>query len=337
MVNVSIIIPLYNDCAYWNRLINSLKEQSYKSFEVIFVDDGSNDKTGTWADEYCKNAENYICVHQKNQGQSVARKTGIKYAKGKFLTFIDGDDWVSPTYLQELVKLVSNDSVDLGISNYFLASENNIQVRKREKEKTKYLSYNEFITKWILGYEFKGFLPTKIFKTNLIKKCMDMHEKNNYLEDVRLVTRYLTFVHVVGYSNKPTYYYYQRDSSSVHRMSTDNDWKGFHLTMKVLKSKIATRDGEIAFLVRYFMEGTAIISRMNEKDLKKNTNYTNYINYINNISKKRFLLKKMKTIDNLILIAISCGLSPLLLIKLKKHLIKIKYWKINNTFKNTEI
>ena len=99
----SVIIPVYNSELYIDQCINSILKQSYHDFEVILVDDGSTDNSPVICDSYGELDCRVRVVHQNNQGQSVARNTGLEYALGDYVIFIDSDDWViTDDFLEKL-------------------------------------------------------------------------------------------------------------------------------------------------------------------------------------------------------------------------------------------
>lgn len=98
---ISIIIPAYNTEKYIAECINSVLHQTYQNFEAIIIDDGSIDDTGRIIDEFGANEKRIISLHQKNEGVSAARNNGLKIAKGKYITFMDSDDYVDPEWLEK--------------------------------------------------------------------------------------------------------------------------------------------------------------------------------------------------------------------------------------------
>lgn len=101
----SVIVPIYNKRSYLQKLSESLSKQTFRNFEVIFVDDGSTDDSITlvrsWTDP------RYILIAQKNAGVSSARNTGIRAARGEFIAFLDADDWYEPDFLSEIWHLTT--------------------------------------------------------------------------------------------------------------------------------------------------------------------------------------------------------------------------------------
>ncbi len=96
-----MIVPVFNRKDYIEKCLNSIVNQTFRNFELIVVDDGSDDGTGEICDEYGKRHLQLKVIHQRNEGVSKARNTGIKYAQGEYCTFIDSDDYLPLNYLQQ--------------------------------------------------------------------------------------------------------------------------------------------------------------------------------------------------------------------------------------------
>lgn len=109
---VSIIVPVYKVEAYLRTCIESILNQSYINFELILIDDGSPDKCGDICESY-RYDERVIVIHKQNGGLSDARNTGIDIARGKYITFIDSDDYVSKGYLEILVDTMEKYDADI--------------------------------------------------------------------------------------------------------------------------------------------------------------------------------------------------------------------------------
>ena len=99
---ISIIVACYNVEKYLDRCIDSIVRQSYSNLEIILVDDGSTDKTGEICDKWVKKDARVKVLHRKNGGPSDARNAGIRGSKGKWLGFVDGDDYILPAMYSEL-------------------------------------------------------------------------------------------------------------------------------------------------------------------------------------------------------------------------------------------
>ena len=102
MPEVSVIIPVYNNEAYVQKCIDSIQKQSFEAFEAIIVNDGSTDNSRSIIKALIEKDERFHLINQENQGVAAARNLGIDLAKGKYLTFVDGDDYIGKDYLKDL-------------------------------------------------------------------------------------------------------------------------------------------------------------------------------------------------------------------------------------------
>ena len=121
---ISIIVPIYKVEKYLNKCIESICDQTYKNIEIILVDDGSQDSCGIICDKWKEKDKRIKVLHKKNGGLVSARKAGLQLATGYFVTFVDGDDWISSTLYEELIKEIEKtniipDLVCFGFSRIF--------------------------------------------------------------------------------------------------------------------------------------------------------------------------------------------------------------------------
>lgn len=103
---ISIIVPIYNVENYVNKCIQSLVSQTYSHLEILLIDDGSTDHSGEICEKWAKQDRRIQVLHQKNSGPSKARNVGLQMAKGKWISFVDSDDYVAPQYIEKLYQLV---------------------------------------------------------------------------------------------------------------------------------------------------------------------------------------------------------------------------------------
>ena len=102
---ISVIIPVYNVENYLAQSVESILKQSFENFEIILVDDGSTDSSGRICDEYVEKDERIAAIHQKNGGLSAARNSGLSEAEGKYVYFLDSDDYIANNTLETLVEI----------------------------------------------------------------------------------------------------------------------------------------------------------------------------------------------------------------------------------------
>ena len=103
---VSIVVPVYNVENYFDRCITSVRKQSYSNLEIILVDDGSTDRSGTLCDQCANEDVRITAYHTANRGLSAARNEGIKHATGEYITFVDSDDYIGLRILLRLLKYI---------------------------------------------------------------------------------------------------------------------------------------------------------------------------------------------------------------------------------------
>ncbi|MDU2673331.1 MAG: glycosyltransferase [Clostridium sp.] len=118
MPEVSIIVPIYNAEKYMEKCIDSILNQTLNDIEVILVNDGSSDNSATIADNYAKNDLRVRVIHQRNSGPSVARNNGIKLATGKYIGFVDSDDYIENTMYERLFNIANDNQVQVAMCNY---------------------------------------------------------------------------------------------------------------------------------------------------------------------------------------------------------------------------
>lgn len=127
---VSVIVPVYNVEKHIQRCIESLLKQTYKNFEILLVNDGSTDNSGNICDEYKARNKQIRVFHIKNSGVSNARNFGIENAAGEYLQFVDSDDFVEETYIENMVKKSRENNSDLVICGIKQVSFNGNNVKK---------------------------------------------------------------------------------------------------------------------------------------------------------------------------------------------------------------
>ena len=103
---ISIIVPVYNVAGYLKESIESIIKQTYKKLEIILVDDGSTDQSGTICDQYARTDDRIVVIHQKNQGISASRNVALELATGDYIGFVDSDDVIHPQMYQWLTEAI---------------------------------------------------------------------------------------------------------------------------------------------------------------------------------------------------------------------------------------
>lgn len=112
---VSVVIPVYNVEMYLDKAVKSVTNQTYNNLEIILVDDGSTDNSGTMCDKYKNEDSRIIVLHDKNEGLSEARNRGIRIATGEYICFLDSDDYLDTTFVQKMIESIDATDADLAI------------------------------------------------------------------------------------------------------------------------------------------------------------------------------------------------------------------------------
>ena len=116
---VSIIVPVYNAERTVGRCIESILNQEYRDFELLLVNDGSTDASGSLCDGYAAKDSRIRVIHKKNAGVSAARNTALDLAQGTYLQFLDSDDWLTPDATSSLVRAAEETGCDLIVANFY--------------------------------------------------------------------------------------------------------------------------------------------------------------------------------------------------------------------------
>lgn len=228
---VSIIVPIYNVKKYLRECIDSILKQSYRNLEVILVDDGANDGSEKIVDEYAKKDQRIVAIHQKNGGQSRARNTGIDRARGKYISFIDGDDAIAPNFIKSLLSKM-DDKTSLAVSAVYYrwlrsGREHGVytnRIRRRRKNE----SIENYMT-FLLVIDGRMYSSVnKLYRAEIIKKNrLYFTEKMKFAEDTRFVLAYLKKMKgQIEFILEPLYIYnYGTDNSTVRETGADwNNW-----------------------------------------------------------------------------------------------------------------
>ena len=121
---ISIIIPVYKVEKYLEKCIKSVLDQTYKNLQIILVDDGSPDNCGNICDNYAKIDNRIEVIHKENGGLSDARNVGLKKARGKYIGFVDSDDYVSNEMFENMYNTLVNNNADVSICNFYTVIDN---------------------------------------------------------------------------------------------------------------------------------------------------------------------------------------------------------------------
>lgn len=163
---ISIVIPVYNAEKTLERCVGSVLRQSFCDFEAILIDDGSEDRSGAICDKYASGDQRIRVVHQSNRGVSCARNAGIAMACGTYITFLDSDDWIDPTHLEQYYHAMTQFTCDVVVGGYSKAEEG--QVSKCFPRQTGCFG-NEIWESICRDLSIYGYLWNKLFRASVIR------------------------------------------------------------------------------------------------------------------------------------------------------------------------
>ena len=250
---ISVIVPIYKIEAYLPKCIDSLLNQSFTDFELILVNDGSPDSCPMICDDYAKVDARVKVVHKENGGLLSARKEGLKNAKGKYVAYVDGDDWVDIYYLDILFKLAEANSSDLVVTGHYREFDGKIETISPKL--TGIFDENEIrfsiLPKAIYNgrfceHEISTYVWNKLFKKELLDQVLfDVPNEIIMGEDAAITYSYLAISKKMTVSGIPLYYYRQRHDSIVKSVENpEKEYFRLGLLMSFLKEKLSGVLGE---------------------------------------------------------------------------------------------
>lgn len=218
---ISIIIPIYNVERYLRQCIDSILAQTFTDFELLLIDDGSPDGCPAICDEYAEKDARIRVFHKQNGGVTSARNKGLNNANGNWIIYIDGDDWIEPTYVEELYNAAINNEADIAICAFRFVYEDGSSVIEHPTiwDDNKQASLNRYIAS-IWTTACGTIQKSSLYKDNGVQSPKDL----TFCEDFHLMVRLCYFANKVVSINRPLYNYRQRSSSIVHSLN-DKTWR----------------------------------------------------------------------------------------------------------------
>lgn len=217
---ISVVIPMYNVEKYIEKCLLSVKNQSYTNFEVLIVNDGTKDKSREVADNTIKGDLRFRILDKENGGLSSARNYGMKNAKGDYLIFIDGDDYVGKDYLLNLYTALQNNSdCDIAMSRIIYVNEDDNFIEKVSKHKEKIVSSNVAIKKMMLRDKYHHCAYGKMYKIELWDTIK--FPEGRIYEDYLTTYKLFSGSSNVALVDSRDYFYVQHEGSIMHDKLSD--------------------------------------------------------------------------------------------------------------------
>ncbi|MCQ4022209.1 MULTISPECIES: glycosyltransferase [unclassified Ruminococcus] len=220
MPEVSVIVPVYNVDMYLKRCIDSIINQIFTNIEIILVNDGSLDNSPQICDDYARLDSRIKVIHKKNGGLSDARNAGIAVSTGKYLAFIDSDDYVDPSYIAVLYYAAKRNNCDMSYCNYAIYKQDkgthkSINVRKPLPGVT---NGKRMARLTMRDFRSRAYVWNKLYKRELFFNEDQIRYPKMYFEDTATTVRLMYHADSVVVVDKCLYYYTKRPGSIVSHL-----------------------------------------------------------------------------------------------------------------------
>lgn len=212
---ISVIVPIYNVEKYIDRCLKSILNQTYRNIEVLLIDDGSPDRCPQICDDYAIADNRVKVIHKTNGGLASARNSGVLNATGKYICFIDSDDWIDTDTFEYGIRLMMEETKRVDIIQYgieFAQNENHHSCSRKEKV-AKYEGKEILNQLMIMSTKTDSYFSVCrcLFRAELLKK--ESFPEGRINEDIAYKYRIFSKASVLIDSNLPKYYYFQNNGS----------------------------------------------------------------------------------------------------------------------------
>lgn len=212
---VSIIIPVYNAEKSIGRCVDSVLNQGFGDFELLLVDDGSTDSSGELCDEFQKRDSRVRVIHKENSGVSDARNMAMDLAKGKYIQFLDSDDWITPDATSLMVRAAEENGCDMVISDFYRVVGERVS-HKGDIDKGGVLSLEEYAAFMMENPAdfYYGVLWNKLFQRKIVEEHkLRMDKAISWCEDFMFNLEYIRHTKTIYALRVPVYYYVKTKGS----------------------------------------------------------------------------------------------------------------------------
>lgn len=217
---ISVIVPIYNVERYLEQCVLSIIQQTYKNLQIILVDDGSEDNSGVLCDELKKRDGRIDVIHKQNGGLVSARKAGLRMAKGQYIAFVDGDDYINIDMYENLMKRILRTNADFIHFGYFrentAISQLDDDVIEIQKNKSEFI--NQYIISGKSQKRIAYSIWSKFFKAEFIRECyFEVPDDILFGEDLVSLIICVLKGKRIALMNSSYYHYTIRETSISHK------------------------------------------------------------------------------------------------------------------------
>lgn len=289
---ISVIVPVYNIEKYLPRCIDSILDQTYKNWEAIFVNDGSTDNSLKILEEYKKRDERIKIINKKNAGSGAARNDGIETSKGKYIAFLDSDDWYEKNFLENLYNNLIENNSDVAMCNPKMTYDDTSKNKKINTYFFNEIELNKTPEK-ILGILEMPVVWNKLYKKEIIVKNKIKFPNYSFCEDVEFLYKTFLYVNNLSKIEDDLYNYYQRRDSETKKIKEESIEQVYKVIKNIENYVKENFIEKLEIFYQYKVQFLYSISQIlllrtnSDKRLKK------LVNKNNNLMVKNIKLKKI--------------------------------------------
>lgn len=207
---VSIIVPVYGVEAYLPACVDSLLAQTCQSLEILLVDDGSPDSCPAICDAYAARDPRVRVIHKQNGGAASARNVGLAAARGAYISLVDSDDWVSPNFIEFLLRLLTETHSDVSVCSFANVFQNGRAANPIAYPHLETLSQIDFLERFLIDWTC-GMATNKLFRAEVLRNVR--YEEGHKIDDEFFTYKAIMNCNQVVISDEVLYWYRMRKSS----------------------------------------------------------------------------------------------------------------------------
>ena len=249
MCKISIVVPVYNASSCLKKCLDSFINQSLKDIEIIMVNDGSTDDSEKIILNYQKKDKRIKLINKKNGGQASARNLGLKEAKGKYISFVDSDDYIDKDLCRDCYKIIEKSKSDILVFDYYITD----YIKKEYYKVLKDLQSGKVSDK---EFFFAGACPwNKIYKKEFLMNNNFSFPEEIIYEDYAAIIPLIKYRPNVCYINKAYYYYYLSEESTMRKKEYHKKYEDIFKANEILLKKLKDTEygDELEYMVAYHM------------------------------------------------------------------------------------
>ncbi len=239
-VFISVIVPVYNAEKYLDRCLQSILAQTYTYYEIILINDGSTDTSEDICEKYVRKDKRIRIIQKENSGVAITRNIGLEVAKGRYISFIDSDDYIKPDMFEKMIMKAKHNDSDMVMCKYFIDNAGEIHTATMDYHETYdgWLSIKEGLLKLYYEEHHNGLysLCNKLIKRSIyVENDISFDVSLRRGEDAWFIFQCLKHCRRVDFIPGAFYYYYQNTGSIMHTIYEDQYEKWVYMRKLLLE------------------------------------------------------------------------------------------------------